>query len=107
MISIYPEIPDLEAQKKFFHSGIVIENNTFEMFDQPIVYAKSTDGLIFRNNTISYNNDFKPFHWNKHMFFFEKVDNVLLENNQFERGFVPENNLRVELSENNSVVVKQ
>lgn len=107
VISIYPEIPDLEAQKKFFHSGIVIENNTFEMFDQPIVYAKSTDGLIFRNNTISYNNDFKPFHWNKHMFFFEKVDNVLLENNQFERGFVPENNVRVELSENNSVVINQ
>ena len=107
VISIYPEIPDLEAQKKFFHSGIVIENNTFEMFDQPIVYAKSTDGLIFRNNTILYNNDFKPFHWNKHMFFFEKVDNVLLENNQFERGFVPENNVRVELSENNSVVVNQ
>ena len=107
VISIYPEIPDLEAQKKFFHSGIVIENNTFEMFDQPIVYAKSTDGLIFKDNTILNNNDFDPFHWNKHMFFFEKVDNVLIENNQFERGFEPDKNLRVELSEINSVVVKQ
>lgn len=77
------------------------------MFDQPIVYAKSTNGLIFRNNTISYNNDFEPFHWNKHMFFFEKVDNVLLENNQFEKGFDVDKNVRVELSENNSVVVKQ
>lgn len=107
VISIFPEIPNLEDQKKFFHSGIVIENNTFEMFDQPIVYAKSTNGLIFRNNTISYNNDFEPFHWNKHMFFFEKVDNVLLENNQFEKGFDVDKNVRVELSENNSVVVKQ
>lgn len=43
----YSEIHDLEAQKKFFHSEIVIENNTFEMFDQSIVYAKSTNGLNF------------------------------------------------------------
>ncbi|MBF6598702.1 MAG: alpha-1,3-galactosidase B [Fermentimonas sp.] len=107
IISIYPEIPNLEAQTKFFHSGIVIENNTFEMFDQPIVHAKSTDGLIFRNNTILYNNDFEPFHWNKHMFFFEKVDNVLIENNQFERGFEADKNLRVELSDNSTVIIKQ
>src|SRR5690554_6163640 len=30
VISIYPEIPNLIDQKKFFHSGIVIENNQFE-----------------------------------------------------------------------------
>ena len=107
VISIYPEIPNLKDQKKFFHSGIVIENNTFEMFDQPILYAKSTDGIIFRNNTILYNNDFEPFHWNKHMFFLEKVDNVLIESNQFERGFEPDINLRVEDTENNSVIIKQ
>lgn len=107
VISIYPEIPNLEDQKKFFHSGIIIENNTFEMFDQPIVYAKSTDGLIFRNNTITYNNDFEPFHWNKHKFLFEKVNNVLIENNQFENGFDIEDDVRIELSENNSVVIKK
>lgn len=107
VISIYPEIPNLEDQKKFFHSGIIIENNTFEMFDQPIVYAKSTDGLIFRNNTITYNKDFEPFHWNKHKFLFEKVNNVLIENNQFENGFDIEDDVRIELSENNSVVIKK
>lgn len=53
VISVYPEIPNLEDQNKFFHSGIVIEDNTFEMFDRPIVYAKSTDGLIFAT-TLSY-----------------------------------------------------
>lgn len=107
VISVYPEIPNLEDQNKFFHSGIVIEDNTFEMFDRPIVYAKSTDGLIFRNNIILYNNDFEPFHWNNHMFFFEKVNNVLIENNQFEKGFDVYEDLKVELSENNSVIIKQ
>jgi len=49
IISIYPEIPDLDGQKKYFHSGIRIENNEFETFDIPILYAKSVDGLTFKN----------------------------------------------------------
>jgi hypothetical protein len=98
VISIYPEIPNLKDQEKYFHSGIVIENNTFEMFDRPVLYAKSTDGLEFRNNTITYNNDFEPFHWNEHLFFFEKVNNVLIEGNEFEEGLNPEEDIRVELS---------
>lgn len=106
VISIYPEIPNLEEQKKFFHSGIVIEDNTFEMFDRPILYAKSTDGLIFRNNTVKYNNDFEPFHWNSHLFFFEKVANVTIEGNNFERGLIPSEDIRTELSEPNAVTVK-
>ncbi|MBQ2126872.1 MAG: alpha-1,3-galactosidase B, partial [Bacteroidaceae bacterium] len=54
IISIYPEIPDLASQTKYFHGGngkgVVIENNVFETFDAPIVYAKSLDGLVFRGN---------------------------------------------------------
>lgn len=56
VISIYPEIPDLKGQQQYFHGGpeggIVIEDNEFETFDAPILYAKSVDGLVFRNNTI-------------------------------------------------------
>lgn len=55
VISIYPEIPDLKGQQQYFHGGpeggIVIEDNEFETFDAPILYAKSVDGLVFRNNT--------------------------------------------------------
>ena len=106
VISIYPEIPNLEDQEKFFHSGIVIEDNVFEMFDRPILYAKSTDGLIFRNNTVTYNNEFEPFHWNNHLFFFEKVDNVTIESNNFERGLTPSDDIRTELSAPDAVTVK-
>lgn len=106
VISIYPEIPDLEGQEQFFHSGIVIENNTFEMFDRPILYAKSTNGLIFRENEVVYNNDFEPFHWNKHPFFFEKVDNILIENNDFGNGFDPVEDVRVELSASDAVTIR-
>lgn len=93
VISVYPEIPDLENQKKFFHSGIVIEKNLFEMFDQPILYAKSTDGIIFRKNIIRKNTEFQPFHWNKYPFFFEKVINITIQKNKFDQGFDPEKDI--------------
>ena len=91
IISIYPEIPNLAAQKKYFHGedgkGVVIEKNTFETFDRPVVYAKSLNGLQFKENTIIDNNDYPPFHWNTHRFLFEKVINVEIENNSFGSGF--------------------
>ena len=91
IISIYPVIPNLAEQTKYFHGGdgkgVVIENNVFETFDAPIVYAKSLDGLKFCNNKIIVNEDFKPFHWNRHRFLFDKVKNVVIENNEFEGGF--------------------
>ena len=91
IISIYPEIPDLASQIKYFHGGdgkgVIIEENVFETFDAPIVYAKSLDGLVFRNNKVVQNDDFKPFHWNRYRFLLEKVTNVEIENNHFDGGF--------------------
>ncbi|MBR4155999.1 MAG: alpha-1,3-galactosidase B [Bacteroidales bacterium] len=78
VISIYPEIPDLENQKLYFHGGkenaIVIEKNHFITFDKPLLYAKSVDGLIFRKNKVTRNNDYKAFHWNQEELLFEKVN---------------------------------
>ncbi|MEG2515015.1 MAG: right-handed parallel beta-helix repeat-containing protein, partial [Bacteroidaceae bacterium] len=87
VISIYPEIPDLKSQQKYFHSGIVIENNEFDTFDIPILYAKSVDGLIFRRNVIKKNHDYPAFHWNKRPFLFQRVKNATVSNNSFENGF--------------------
>lgn len=91
IISIYPEIPNLAAQTKYFHGGggkgVLIEDNVFETFDAPIVYAKSLDGFVFRGNKIIQNKDYEPFHWNTHRFLFEKVVNVNIENNEFDGGF--------------------
>lgn len=79
IISIYPEIPNLEAQQKYFHSNIRIEDNVFETFDEPILYAKSVENLIYRNNKIIKNQDFKPFHWNKERFKLERAKNVKIK----------------------------
>ena len=106
IISIYPEIPDLLSQQKYFHSGIIIENNTFDMFESPVLYAKSTNGLIFRNNTFTYNNEFESYHWNKYLFFFEKVDNVVLERNNFGRSLDADKDIKNNLSSPGSVTVR-
>ncbi len=99
IISIYPEIPNLKEQTKFFHGGngakgVVIENNIFETFDAPIVYAKSLDGLTFTNNTIKHNEDYKPFHWNNAPFLFERVTNITIDNNNFDNGFDPQTDIK-------------
>lgn len=77
VISIYPEIPDLDQQKAYFHGGkrgaIRIEDNTFEAFDIPLLYAKSVDGLVFKDNVLRTNNDYRPFHWNKQRVTLERV----------------------------------
>lgn len=96
IISIYPEIPDLKSQQKYFHSGIVIEDNEFDTFDVPIVYAKSVDGLVFRNNMVRQNHDYPVFHWNKHRFFFQRVIHADIENNRFDGGFDPAKDVRTE-----------
>lgn len=83
VISIYPEIPNLQAQQAYFHGGpeggIVIEDNEFDAFDAPILYAKSVDGLIFRNNIIKTNTEYKPFHPNSNRFWLERVTNVFIQ----------------------------
>ena len=93
VISIYPEIPDLSAQKQFFHSNITITGNTFEIFDAQVLYAKSTEHLIFSDNTILHNHDFPPFHRNRFLFLLEKTADVRIVNNHFDVPFVPEKDI--------------
>lgn len=91
IISIYPEIPNLKAQTQYFHGGspqaIRIEKNVFETFDQPILYAKSVDGLVFKQNIIRQNQAYPAFHWNKHRFLLERTKNINIKENMFENGF--------------------
>ena len=91
VISIYPEIPNLNDQQKYFHGGegqpgVLIENNYFETFDRPIVFAKSIDGLTFRGNKVVQNEDFPAFHQNQTRFRLLRAKNVVIENNEFSDG---------------------
>ena len=82
IISIYPEIPKVDVNKPF-HRNIRIENNTFNPFDYPVLYAKSTEGLYFNNNTIIRSNRFKAFHNRKHMITIDACKKVEIKMNKF------------------------
>ena len=79
VISIYPEIPDIARQRQYFHSGITIEDNLFDTFGTPLLYAKSVDGIIFRRNEVRLNSDFEPFHRNQPRIRLERVTNAKID----------------------------
>ncbi len=81
VISIYPEIPDLEAAKEKYHRNIRILENDFQLYDYPVLYAKSVDGLEFKNNRMTRSHRFPPFHPRKYGFSLLSCSNVEISGN--------------------------
>ncbi|MBQ2683373.1 MAG: right-handed parallel beta-helix repeat-containing protein, partial [Thermoguttaceae bacterium] len=92
IISIYPEIPNLAAQKKYYYGGtenaFVFEYNTFETFDKPILYVRSADGVAFRNNLIIHNTDYPPISTDPAIIL-DKANRVRIFGNRFDTPFDP------------------
>ncbi len=83
IISIYPEIPVLNATTPPFHKNIRIENNRFHPFDFPVLFARSVDGISYSNNTVTRSTRFEPYHRRKYTFSFEACKNASISNNTF------------------------
>ena len=81
VISIYPEIPDLEASPQKYHRNIKIVNNEFQLYDYPALYAKSVDGLRFTGNQLKRSYRFQAFHPRKYTFSFLSCRNVEIWDN--------------------------
>ena len=79
-IAIDPVIPKTVLGGDTYHKDIFIENNVFKVFDAPILFARSVKGLHFTGNTIEQVKDYKPWHYNKHMFNFEACKDVNIKN---------------------------
>ncbi len=90
VISIDPIIPKIDPGKPF-HRNIRIENNVFHPFDYPVLYAKSTAGLYFNNNTIVRSNRFKAFHDRHFMITLEACKAVEIANNKLEGNVLGKN----------------
>lgn len=79
VISICPEIPDLDHQQAYFHREITIENNLFKIFDYPLVFAKSVDGLTIRDNRRQDTQAYFPYHWNRQWLILRRCTNVVAQ----------------------------
>ena len=81
VISIYPEIPKPDPSKPGFHQNIRIENNQFDLYDYPVLYAKSVDNLIFTGNKLTRSSRFQPWHPRKYSVSLESCKGVVISGN--------------------------
>ncbi|SDD51430.1 Right handed beta helix region [Dyadobacter soli] len=77
--------------KKPVHFNIRIEGNTFKTFDYPVLYAKSTQGLVFSNNQIIRTNELQPQSANHNMFWFNGCSGVDISGLKLEEGVLGKN----------------
>lgn len=81
VISIYPEIPGPDPSKPGYHRNIRIENNRFDLFDYPVLYAKSVDNLTFTGNKLTFSQRYQPWHPRKYSVSLEFCKKVIIKDN--------------------------
>ena len=65
------------------HRNIRIINNTFKTFDYPVLYAKSTQDILFQGNTIERTHTIDKLSGNKNAFSFNGCKDVVIEGNKW------------------------
>lgn len=79
VIETRPGIAEDRRAESRYNRNVVIENNTFRIFDNRILNFYSTDGLVFRNNKIETSTDYPAQHRDAPRFVIEHCDNVVIE----------------------------
>lgn len=82
IISIDPEIKKLPTDGPRYHRDIHIVDNHFKVFDAPLVFARSVDGLEISNNHFERTNTFAEWHPNRHALSFDGCRNVKVSGNK-------------------------
>lgn len=90
VISIYPEIPQADSLHPY-HKNIIIKDNVFHPADYPLLYAKSVDSLIFKDNLIKRSYDFNAWRSKKYSFHFDACKGVELSNNRIDKDVLGKN----------------
>ena len=77
VVSLYPEVKDLAAQRTRYHRNVRIVGNRFETFDVPLLFAISCSNLVFRGNEIVRNADYAG--WGEGDFIVRDSEDVVTE----------------------------
>ena len=83
VVSIFPEIRNIAAQKRRYHRNVVIEDNEIETFNVPLLYARSVENLIWRNNKVVRDSRYRG--WGKPAFIVEHSDRVSIDDAMYGR----------------------
>ena len=87
VITILPSHHPSEDETLLYHRNIKIENNKFNAYDKPLLYARSVDNLEFKNNDIKRNHDYKPYLWLTTPYLFWNCRNVEMSGNSYSIDF--------------------
>lgn len=102
-IAIAPE-NHIAVKDYFVHHNVRIENNSFKVYDAPILTAKSTEGLVFSNNTVVQSH-FMKAGVNKASFNLEACKGVSISKNTFNTDWKPV--IRLERTLHSAVKTKE
>jgi hypothetical protein len=91
IISIFPEIPVMNAATPTYHRNIRIIANEFHPFDYPVLFAQSVSDLKFENNKLIRSYDYQPFHYRKATFSLVGCKRVSIKNNQIDKNLLGKN----------------
>jgi len=91
IISIFPEVPVMNAQTPCYHRNIRLINNEFHVYDYPVLFAQSVDNLRFENNQLIRSREYQPFHYRKVGFTLIGCKNVSIKNNQIDKDLLGKN----------------
>jgi hypothetical protein len=103
VIAIHPSNKVADV-KQPVHFNIRIENNVFKVHDYPVLYAKSTHGLAFDNNSIIRTTTLPPRSKNKNMLSFDGCSDVSIKGTRLTGNVLgrniktenmPKNNIRI------------
>jgi len=84
IITFEPVILNPELAEKPFHKNVLIEDNIFETFDNPILEVFSVNNLVFRNNTIKRTNTLKPLFPDEPAIHVRYSDYITVKGNKYE-----------------------
>ncbi|HEY9256522.1 right-handed parallel beta-helix repeat-containing protein, partial [Chitinophaga sp.] len=89
VIAVAPENHTL-VKSYMVHRNIRIENNDFKIYDYPVLTARSTANLIFRNNRINWMTGFMAPGTMRPSFELTACEGVTISGNDFKVPFKPE-----------------
>lgn len=89
-----------------YHKNIFICNNTFKVFDAPLLRARSVGGLSFINNEIIKTYTYKPYTWQKSSFLLDGCRNVIIMDNLIDQNYKTRN-IQIEHMRKNDIKVSK
>jgi hypothetical protein len=101
VISIYPEIPEIDPAQPCFHRNIRIENNLFNLYDYPVLYARSVDHMSFTGNTLTRSHLYGPWHPRKASITLEACKNVTIQDNLISEDVLGKNIRLIKMKKSN------